>query len=194
MQAVSAPTEKAIYQEAWRVSHRLPEFIADRGGRLIWCNAAFLRVVTEGDVVRLQQQMLTFPDRSTHAGFLAFIRDLGAHPAAWLMRPPTEDAYLLFRCTLVEPAGRPDGIACTIYDSRDRAPPVWGDFPGLFGLTPSEGQISRLLMEGVTLVQAAVHLGITAETAKTHLRRIYAKLGVGSREEFYARLLPFRAI
>lgn len=194
MQAVSPLSEKAIYQEAWRIVHRLPEFIADRGGRLIWCNAAFLRVVTEGDIVRLQQQLLTFPDRATHAAFLAFIRDLGSQPAAWLMRPPTEDAYLLFRCTLIEPAGRPAGIACTIYDSRDREIPVWGDFPSLFGLTPSEAHISRQLMEGTTLVGVARLLGITHETAKTHLRRIYAKLGVGSREEFYARLLPFRVI
>lgn len=194
MPTVAARLEKAIYQEAWRIVHRIPEFIADRGGRLIWCNAAFLRVVTDGDVVRLQQQLLTFPDRATHASFLTFINDLGAQPAAWLMRPPTEDSYLLFRCALVEPAGHPAGIACTIFDSRDREIPVWGDFASVFGLTPSEGHVSRLLMEGNTLVGAAGLLGITTETAKTHLRRIYAKLGVGSREEFYARLLPFRVV
>ncbi len=194
MQIVEALSEGAIYQQAWRVAHRLPEFIVDRGGQVIWGNAAFLRLAAEGDVFRLQDQGLAFLDRAAHAGFLTFLAALGAAPAAWIVRPQTMDGYLVFRCGLIEPAGRPVGIACTLYDSRDHDIPVWGDFAALFGLTASEARVARQLMEGAPLVRVAVQLGITLEAAKTHLRRIYAKLGVGSREEFYARLLPFRVV
>mgnify|MGYP000875183936 CR=1 FL=1 len=194
MEGDCALSEVAIYREAWRAAHRLPRFIADLDGRLIWGSAAFLRSVAVGDMIGLDKQRLTFPDPAMSASFLAFVNGLGPDPAVWLARAPETDAHVLFRCVLVEPANCPSGIACTVYDNRDPDLVVWADFASQFRLTPSEARISRRLMAGVTLVRAATHLGITTGTAKSHLRRIYAKLAVSSREEFYGRLLPFRLV
>jgi DNA-binding CsgD family transcriptional regulator len=192
MQALAATVDHAVYETARRSASRLPEFIVDGGLRLISCNPAFQTFVGADDVFKVRDKALVFPDRTAHAAFRDFLSTLGAEPATWLFRRPEDDSLLILRCERVAPAGRPPAVVCTIHDSRDRGLQVWGDFGTLYGLTASENQIARLLMQGETLADASARLGITAETAKTHLRRIYAKVGVGSREGLYARLLPFR--
>jgi DNA-binding CsgD family transcriptional regulator len=62
-----------------------------------------------------------------------------------------------------------------------------------FGLTPSETRVLEDLLEGQTLSQTAMHLGIAASTAKTHLDHIFAKVGVSRQTELIrqaAQLLP----
>jgi DNA-binding CsgD family transcriptional regulator len=47
----------------------------------------------------------------------------------------------------------------------------------IYELTAAECRLSELLMQGETLVRAADHLGISHNTARTHLQRIYEKTG-----------------
>lgn len=54
---------------------------------------------------------------------------------------------------------------------------------GETALTGREGEIVRLLREGLTNKQIARELGIGPSTVKTHLERIFAKLGVSGRTQ-----------
>ncbi|MDS0794990.1 helix-turn-helix transcriptional regulator, partial [Burkholderia pseudomultivorans] len=47
----------------------------------------------------------------------------------------------------------------------------------LFRLTPMETEIALLLVDGMTLDEAAAATGITKNTARAHLRGIFAKTG-----------------
>jgi DNA-binding CsgD family transcriptional regulator len=48
----------------------------------------------------------------------------------------------------------------------------------LFGLTSCEARLANLLMEGRTLDDCCIHLGIRASTARMHLSNLLAKTGV----------------
>ncbi|MEY9908119.1 DNA-binding CsgD family transcriptional regulator [Catenulispora sp. MAP12-49] len=48
-------------------------------------------------------------------------------------------------------------------------------------VSPRERQVLAGLAHGLTSEQVAVHLSLSIETVKTHLRRVYRKLGVTSR-------------
>ena len=50
-------------------------------------------------------------------------------------------------------------------------------------LTPQELQVSLLLMEGRTTREAAAALFLSPKTVEYHLRKVYTKLGIGSRVE-----------
>lgn len=50
-------------------------------------------------------------------------------------------------------------------------------------LTAREAQVAEYLIAGATLSEAANALEISPETAKTHAKKIYEKLGVSSRVE-----------
>ena len=51
------------------------------------------------------------------------------------------------------------------------------------GLTPRQQQIVELFLAQVTGPDAAAQLGITYATLKTHVRRLYRRLGVTNRAE-----------
>jgi DNA-binding CsgD family transcriptional regulator len=62
-----------------------------------------------------------------------------------------------------------------------------------FGLIPSEARLVGALIRTGSSVLAASEIGITDQTAKTYLKRIYAKLGINSQLELgvmVAQLAP----
>jgi DNA-binding CsgD family transcriptional regulator len=57
-----------------------------------------------------------------------------------------------------------------------------------YRLTPSEAKVALAIASGRTIPEAALHLGLTANTIKTHLSKVFAKTGV-SRQSELARLI-----
>jgi len=53
----------------------------------------------------------------------------------------------------------------------------------LYGLTPAEGRVADLLLQGLETAEAAARLGITLETARLYVKRILAKTGVPRQAE-----------
>jgi DNA-binding CsgD family transcriptional regulator len=76
-----------------------------------------------------------------------------------------------------------DGVRCVLV----REPTREG-----VALSPREHEIARLVAEGHPNKSIAAELEISAWTVGTHLRRIFAKLGVGSRAAMVARMVPSR--
>jgi DNA-binding CsgD family transcriptional regulator len=57
-----------------------------------------------------------------------------------------------------------------------------------FDLTPSEARFASALAKGASVTEAAAGQGITRETARTHLKRIYAKMEVGHQAAMVAKV------
>ena len=52
-----------------------------------------------------------------------------------------------------------------------------------------ESRVARLASEGYTVLNIATQLGISESTVRTHLHRVYVKLGVHGRAELAFSLL-----
>ena len=61
-------------------------------------------------------------------------------------------------------------------------------FVSRFGLTAREAEVLALLADGADAAAVASQLVVSLSTANTHIRHIYAKLGIHSRQELMARL------
>jgi DNA-binding CsgD family transcriptional regulator len=57
-------------------------------------------------------------------------------------------------------------------------------------LTPQELQVSLLVVQGRTTREAAAALFLSPKTVEYHLRKVYAKLGIGSRSELAELVSP----
>ena len=64
---------------------------------------------------------------------------------------------------------------------------ISGPLPQLTELSPQERRIVALISLEYQTKEVARELGISGETVKTHLRRVYAKLGVHTRAGLVAR-------
>jgi DNA-binding CsgD family transcriptional regulator len=73
-----------------------------------------------------------------------------------------------------------DGVRCVLVAARaDTGQPV---------LSPREQEIARMVAQGYPNKTIAAVLEISSWTVSTHLRRVFAKLGVRSRAAMVARL------
>jgi DNA-binding CsgD family transcriptional regulator len=97
------------------------------------------------------------------------------------------------RCAFV-PTGTlaPDeAVMVAVHSPRPRLPSV-RDLRHRYGLTGREAEITFLLAAGATNKQIAVELGISPHTVRTHIERIFRKLGVRSRKALGLKLLGLR--
>jgi DNA-binding CsgD family transcriptional regulator len=67
---------------------------------------------------------------------------------------------------------------------------IGGRPPSALELTATEGQVARLVAQGRTNREVADALFMSPSTVQANLKRIYRKLGVRSRTELAARLVP----
>jgi DNA-binding CsgD family transcriptional regulator len=77
----------------------------------------------------------------------------------------------------------------------DAGPDFRADYQDLdvaFGLTVAEHRVLLRLLGGVEADALAQLLGVSVETVRSHIRNIYTKLDVGSRERLFFKAQPFR--
>ncbi|TBW38248.1 helix-turn-helix transcriptional regulator [Siculibacillus lacustris] len=160
------------------------------GGRLIALNDAFrphraLLQIGPGDRVALA-------DRSANALFLATLgagdgeprsiplRDAHGKPVAVLhLLPVRRSAHDVFddaRTILV----------LSVLDARAGGDPTL--LKGLYDLTPTEAVIAAGIHGGATLEEISQAAGMSRETARSHLKRVFHKTGVSRQAELVALL------
>ena len=59
----------------------------------------------------------------------------------------------------------------------------------IFDLSEAQSRLAGQILDGRSLPEAAAELGISVNTARTHLQRIYAKAGVNSQPALVRVLL-----
>lgn len=66
-------------------------------------------------------------------------------------------------------------------EPRRQAAAAWAGSPGVSELTEREGEVARLVAQGLSDKQVGARLSISPRTVDGHLRNIYGKLGISSR-------------
>jgi DNA-binding CsgD family transcriptional regulator len=115
-------------------------------------------------------------------------RSVSAIASLLVLSPPTVKAHLHNVYSKTGWRSRA-AAAAEVYGATRRHEDAMGGAGAQLGLTSRETDVVLALARGRTNREIATALGVSLETAKTHLRHAYRKLGVGNRAGAVARFL-----
>jgi DNA-binding CsgD family transcriptional regulator len=192
---------KALQRAEFHVLDRLSIGIVllDRAGRVVFANVAARAVTGDGGPLRLRNSVVTAA-RATHAQRLeqvirAALRNV---PVVTMSIPHPQDGRLLTvlaSSTRSRDVDRFGGLGmhnvAAMLFVFDPARPL--EIPSerimdAYGLTLAEARVALCAASGASVPETAHRLNISANTVKTHLRRVFAKTGA-SRQSELARLM-----
>jgi DNA-binding CsgD family transcriptional regulator len=177
--------------------------LVDAAGAVVQTNGAAETVLSAADGLGIQHRQLT----AANAAEMARLRRMIAAVASTAHGSGTQSGGTM---ALSRPSGKPPlsllvaplrsedspletlGVQAIIFvsDPDRRSPPPTQLLARLFGLTPRQAALLQRLAEGDNLTDAAQALGITRNTARSHLRLIFDKTGTRRQSEL-ARLFTF---
>jgi DNA-binding CsgD family transcriptional regulator len=167
--------------------------------RVRWCNAVGQELLSSGDPIGIN----ACGRLTTLHGEIQQAMDLAVCAAArgelidkqTVSLPAHAGERLLTRITVVVPALRSCqkyfAGPCVLLLFELTSPselPAEDVLRRIFALTPSEARFARAMATGATLADAAAAQSITKETARTHLKRIFAKMDVRRQAELVAKI------
>lgn len=176
-------------------------FLLDSRDRVIDTNRAAAALLEGAEVVALRGGSLRGASRRGEVALKRLLESCRRLARGGAGDPP--DAVLLPR----DGVGRPfQAVATPLHDSsawltpsaaavvlflvdlEHHQKPTAGRLRDLFGLTATEARLAGELAAGSTLAEAAVRLGISRETAKSHLARVFEKTDTRRQAELVSLL------
>lgn len=192
---------RALQEGQYRVLDRLSGgiILLDRRARVIYANAAARALDTVQGPLRLRGASVTATSRPHALRLEAAVRAaLGGVPSASVSLPRTGDGKPV-TALVVSVRGRDVGRFADLHmtdaavmlfvadpENRTGVPAEW--IIDAFGLTRAEARVALAASSGLTVHEAAAQLGLSANTIKTHLRRVFAKTG-STRQTELTRLI-----
>mgnify|MGYP001298755389 CR=1 FL=1 len=168
------------------------ELLVTPDGRLLSRDAMLVDLV-RGGLLEIRRGMVI---AECLPGLARAIADAGRSPGDW---PPPIATSLgpiaigdgCFRVGVCPGGTSAPGAVRLIVRRRSHQNPL-GRFARRFGLTAREAEVAACLAAGMTLPEAAIHLGVELTTARTHLGRLFDK--TDTRSQLSLGLLAARAL
>lgn len=176
---------------AWVEGEHAALAFLDEYLRVVWTNNEAARLLGLLSDISLRDGVLQLQDQDEHQRFARALRQARAQVTTCIPLRSGE-GHLLLRARDISRSGRRlFGVRLALVGADTDA----GSYEGLeiaYGLTRAEMRVLVALLGGQAAEQIGRELGIAIGTVRTHIRSIYAKVGVNCREELFARAQPFR--
>jgi DNA-binding CsgD family transcriptional regulator len=191
MNAMMMPAvETAPVLETWLDLSRRARLILADDLSLQWCNAAGRALLERRDPLLLSGGVVRPRSPAESRRLHDFVSAAGPEISVLCLADHDREEHLLVEALRLP--GRLVGLtavfACCEVERR------WADLREAFGLTASERDIAQALSSGFTAEAVAQRLRTSVKTVRTHIRHVYSKLGVSSREELFHKLTPYMIV
>jgi len=177
--------------------------ILDQRGRATYTNEEAERIFDNADGISLHEGQLVLADTDAMQAFRGFLHGARAGNASDTQSStgirvpralPELAAYQLLAYPLkFDPRqaslDQHEAMAITLlHDPLVTSAPNDALLDTYFGLTPAEAHVTQALCAGRSLPSAATELSISVNTARTHLRSVFQKVGVHSQAALVQRV------
>lgn len=172
---------------AWHEVDPRPTLIMLFDRTVLWANSAAHRFIREFDGLSFARGALIVHDHRQHQALGEQLTAATDHPHCWTLRGEARERSATLSFQRLDD----DGQVCGVRILEHRAP-VYARFRQVYGLTNTEDRVLHQLLSGRVASEIALADGGSLETVRAHIKAIYAKVGVCSRESLFHAIGRFR--
>jgi DNA-binding CsgD family transcriptional regulator len=190
-----APTPEspaAVYLQSWAEREPVARIVLDEHLRVVWANPAALKQLARRRDIEVRDNVLATTNPANQNALLEFIEGAGSTLTSYCFPCEDGDGHLLFRALEVHRNSEGRYLGLVFYRSGSEFKASYADLEKVFQLTQAEHRVLLKLADGQTADEIAASLRVSIETTRSHIRQIYLKLNVTSREGMFSRLRPYR--
>ena len=177
----------------WLAMDVRARLIVSRALDVRWANQSALECLGAQAMMHVRAGELVCKTPPMHLAVSNFVATLSERVHTLALEDDEGDDVLLLRGWAV--MREEETLACLeLALDRPEFRPDYRDVQAVFGLTSAENRTVNELLAGYTVTTIAARLGLSVGTVRTHVKRIYSKVCVTSREELLGRLAPYRIV
>lgn len=176
----------------------VPVVLTDAGGEILYANASAERMFADEGPIQRQDGRIQPENAAIGDALLEAIASSASDlsvgskgiglPVSAKGKPPAVAYVLPLNQGVARSALKPASAAIFVSTTTSASPMPEAVLATLFDLTPAEARVLRTIGSGTTSAGSSETLGISENTLKTHLNRIYAKTGM-SRQADLVKLI-----
>ena len=181
-------TDSSDWSALWFAQDAAARLVVARDLSVRAANRNALALIERNNALQLRDGFLTTRDRRALAELTAIVT--AARPEARCVvvgATVLVDVFALGR----DPKS---AVALTLRDLRATVQIECADLESMFSVTPGEHQVIVQLLKGFSSREIALEFGKSILTVRTHVKRAYGKIGVKTRGQLFAKLLPYLSI
>lgn len=177
----------------WAELDRHPRVIVDDNLRLLWVNSqADVLLDQRRDLQRLDGHFAPV-NLGLRQQLETFIRGCTSMVGSWNLARADGDGHMVVRAQKLDDLpGRGCAYGISFYGTGSDFSASYADLDKVFALTPKEYRVLLDMINGLPADEVAQLREVSVETVRSHIRRIYEKVGVASREGLFFKLRPYR--
>ena len=189
--SVSMLDELGGWALSWLDRQSLPHVMLSKELTILWANAAARAALTDKRDVQSCTRTFAAVDPDHRPNLHNFLISSNSSLTSWSMPRSDGDGRVIFRAQRIEETAS-SIIIVTFFGSGSDFQPVYAALDNIFGLTKAQHGVLTDLLDGHDADAIAQLRKVSVETVRTHIRIIYSKIGVNSREALFHTLQPFR--
>jgi DNA-binding CsgD family transcriptional regulator len=175
----------------WLSASRHARLICDYEQRVLWHNANLKRVLEEDVGIKLEREQFLLTDRKAQSAFADFIQSPDLDHTAFRLCTSNDACDHIVQCKRLRSGPNGDAFGLRIICAHDALESDFRDFETTFNLTKQESLVCRQILQGKTVQELVQDQRKSPDTVRFHIKNIYQKLEVSSREAFFAKLRMF---
>jgi len=176
----------------WFSRDAAARLVVARDLTVLAANSNALALLEANGAISLRDRALATSDRRSGAELGAIVADAGPQSRVGIVG--AGGAAMLLVDALALGDGPDSPVALLLRDLRASVQIECADLESMFGVTPGEHQVIVQLVKGYSSREIALEFGKSILTVRTHVKRAYGKIGVKTRGQLFAKLLPYLSI
>lgn len=172
----------------WLGQDASPRLMVDVRLNILWRNDVGDELLAERHEIESINGFLRATNPAAQSDLALFVENASADLSTWQVARKDGRGFLLLRAMRLDD----ETVGLTAVRTGAEYMQRFADLDRAFKLTTSEHRVLTGLLAGEEADKLARLHGVSVETTRTHIRNVYAKMGVNSRERLFACALPFR--